>query len=139
LQELIGELAVVRSVEPDDLDIDRRGQTEIQYLANHVGGQEGERGGRVPSGQFGAKRANVARGGFVMPRQVDVDVGIARPTGAEVLYARLMPLYGRPMLSTRLTSSEAGITSRIVASTASQSAAVSSMRVPVRALMCSLI
>jgi len=117
LQEIIGELAVVRSVEPDDLDIDRRGQTEIQYLAHHVGGRKANGGGRVRNGQPGAKRADVGRGGFVMPRQVDVDVGIAGPTGAEVLYAKLMPLYGRPMLSTTLTTPEAGITSRIVAST----------------------
>jgi len=29
LQEIIGELAVVRSVEPDDLDIDRRGRPKF--------------------------------------------------------------------------------------------------------------
>ena len=50
-----------------------------------------------------------------------------------------MPLYGRPMLSTMLLISFAGINLRIVASTRSHSAAVSSMRVPVRARKWSLI
>ena len=34
--------------------------------------------------------------------------------GAEFVYERLMPLYGRPMLSMTLTISAFGITSRIV-------------------------
>ena len=48
-----------------------------------------------------------------------------------------MPLTGRPMLSTIGPSAAGGMVSRITFSTRSQSAAVSSMRVPVGARTCS--
>src|SRR3954451_4299387 len=60
------------------------------------------------------------------------------PIGAELVYDRLMPLYGSPMLSMTLTISFDGMISRIALCTRSHSAAVSSMRVPVGARRCSL-
>ena len=43
LQQIVGERAVALNIEADDLHVDRRGQAEIQYLADHVRRQEGER------------------------------------------------------------------------------------------------
>ncbi len=50
--------------------------------------------------------------------------------GAEFVYVRFRPLYGRPMLSLMLEISVGGISFRMASSTRSHSAAVSSMRVP---------
>ena len=55
------------------------------------------------------------------------------PIGAELLYAILMELYGRPMLSMMLDSSDAGTVWRMEVSMRSPSRAVSSMRVAVLA------
>ncbi len=63
----------------------------------------------------------------------------AGPIGAELLYERLSPLYGTPMLSMIVPSSPGGIVARIVPSIRSHSRAVSSMRVPVRPRTWSLI
>ena len=50
-----------------------------------------------------------------------------------LLYVRLIPLFGSPMLSTMLAIACGGTTPRTVCSTWSNSAAVSSMRVPIGA------
>jgi len=60
------------------------------------------------------------------------------PIGAEVLYAILMELYGNPMLSMMLDSSDGGMVRRMAVSIRSPSRAVSSIRVAVLARKCRL-
>ena len=40
VQQIVGELAVGGEIPPDDLNINRRGQAEIENLADDVRGQE---------------------------------------------------------------------------------------------------
>ena len=70
--------AVRRGVRPGDLHVDRRGQAEIQYLADDVRRQELELRGGVGGREPFAQLALIILQGGVLLREVDEDVGIAR-------------------------------------------------------------
>src|SRR6266403_1710962 len=78
LQQVVREGAVAIHVESDDLHIDRRGQTEVQYLGDHVRRQERECRRRIAGRKFGAQLADEVRRGLMVLVEIDEYVGIPR-------------------------------------------------------------
>ncbi len=79
----IGEVLV--AVGAGNLEVERRGLTEVQDLADDVGGQEGElRAGEEPR-QLLAQRADIIGGGRVILGQADIDVAVLIPDEPELL------------------------------------------------------
>ncbi len=79
---LLGKLAIRFDIVAHDLDVDRRGQAEVQDLADDVGGQESRTsrpGIRCASLQ--AQVVNVLVGGPMLLRQRDQDVGVVGADG----------------------------------------------------------
>ena len=82
LVEALRKRPVGDHVAADHLDIDGRGQSKIENLADDVGGQEIEHQPRKLFRQLGAQQLEVA-GGRRMPRfQRDLDVGVGSADGA---------------------------------------------------------
>ena len=122
---------------PADLDVDRRGQPEIQDLADDVGRLEEER--RVRELAAAALRAarHVVGGRTRASGLSETRISPSTvPMVALSLKARLMPLFGRPMLSRITVSSSAGMTLRIVVLDLREVCSVSSRRVPAGARTC---
>ena len=72
-----------RDVGADDLDVDGRGQPEVQDLADDVGRQEVERdAGELASADAGAARGRSPSVGLMLLRQRDQDVGVGRRRSA---------------------------------------------------------
>jgi hypothetical protein len=86
VQESLGHRAVARQVVADDLHVERRRESEIEDLADHVDGQEVEGDAREFAAQLRAELP-----GHPLDRPVpllhrDEDVGVAGPdAGAELL------------------------------------------------------
>ena len=76
-QQVVGEGAVRRNIEADDLHIDGRGKPEVQDLADHVRRQERERrrwiGRRKPRAQY----ADESRGGLMAFLEIDEYVAVS--------------------------------------------------------------
>ena len=84
---------------PDDLDVQRRGNAEIQRLADNVGREEIKQIAGKFAVELEAKLADVLIGRRMVLVQRNQDVGIARTDDAVVAVAGLMLELGRPMLS----------------------------------------
>ncbi len=75
-QQRVGVLPIRRHIVADDLQVDRRGDAEIEDLADHVGRQKGERGAGKLTRQLLAQRLDVVRGRRVVRVQADQHVGV---------------------------------------------------------------
>ena len=120
-----------------NLDVDGRGQSEIQNLGDDVGGQEVEGRAGKSRGQLSPQLRAHSRlwDGALRFKETRMSASAA-PITPDVACMMLIPLYGKPMLSRMLVN----LAWRNLAADASphlsQSRAVSSMRVPVLARTC---
>src|SRR5258708_2345107 len=71
-----GECEIVSHVAADDLNVDRRGKTEIQGLGDDIGRLKEEPGGREQFWQLPAKLLDVPRSRMVFRVQRYQDLGI---------------------------------------------------------------
>ena len=132
LGQLLGDLVVGLGVAADHLQIDRRGQPEVQNLAGDVGRLEEEVHVREFLAQALAEQHFVvARWSRAFPCSAKSGFRRRRSRWWECRPARwLGQLFGMPMLSISVSISSGGITARISRSMAAKRASVSSMRVP---------
>ena len=117
-QQLVGEGAAGVEVGAGDLDVERRRRAEIEDLADDIGGQERERRAGKRLRQLLAQASSHRRqSGSPLRSSVTSMSASKTPIVPEFRYEILMPLIGRPMLSTMLASRSGGMIVRIFCST----------------------
>ena len=84
VQHALGEGAIGIKIGPDDLDIDGRGQAEVENLGHDVHGQRVERDAGIFAGQHVAQALHIGLGGVVMRLNCTWMSASEGPTGAEV-------------------------------------------------------
>jgi hypothetical protein len=84
IEHLLGEGAVAVEVRADDLDVNGGGEAEVEDLGDDVNGQHVEGDPGIFAIQHVAQALDVGRGGVVIGRELDLDVGVGGPMGAEV-------------------------------------------------------
>ena len=77
-QDTVCNGAVTLDIRAVDLNVDRRGQSEVQNLRDDIGGQKVEGDAGKLSRQLPAQIANVVRGGMVMLVERYENVGVGR-------------------------------------------------------------
>ena len=92
----LGEGAVAIEVWADDLDIDGRGQTEVQNLRHNVHRQHIKRHAGILADQHGAQALDVGRGGMVVLAQLHLDVGVGRADGRRGRVGQVQSRVGQP-------------------------------------------
>ena len=70
-------LTILRNVRPFDLNVHRRGQTEIENLCNDVGRLKVERGSRELAPELASELSYVVRRGTMIRLEGHNDIGIA--------------------------------------------------------------
>ena len=134
VQHVLGESAVAVEVGADDLDVDGRGEAEVENLGDDVDGQHVEGDAGILAGQHGAQPFDVVGGGMVVLGELDLDVGVGGTDGRGGGVGEIEAGVGQADVvddGDDFVWRESA--ARMVASMWSQRAAVSSMRVPVRA------
>ena len=84
IEKFVRDLAIAFDVIAVDLDIDRRGKTEVQNLRDDVGGQQVEHDAGEQARQFPAQVANIICRAMMLFVQRDQDVGVARANRSRV-------------------------------------------------------
>src|SRR6202000_1550770 len=84
VQHLLCETAVALTVRPDDLNIDRRREAEVQYLRHHVDGEFIKNYARETVRKNGAQFLHISFCGMMIFRQRYLDIGIGRTDGSRV-------------------------------------------------------
>ncbi len=117
VEHAFGEGAVAIQIRADNLDVDGRREAEVQNLRDNVHRQHIKRDAGILLGQHAAQALHISRGGVVIRAQLHLDVRVGGADRRRGRVGEVQRELGRPMLSTMVTNSLAGICSRMVEST----------------------
>jgi hypothetical protein len=81
IEHALGQGAIAVEVRAHDLNIDGRGEAEVQNLGHDVHWKHIEGDAGVLAGQHRAQALDVSRGGVVIGGQLHLNVGVGRPDG----------------------------------------------------------